>query len=187
MPASSITQFQGLFLDGPDRGCHHSGWMYYNDTAKMLRTDWLFGPSCPIGETESIRMKIDVNDGHAKHIRNYIMPAPNATFECNFIPLPYWWAADYLRKPTTTRNGTAVVELLSGGSPVPCDVFRSTDVFIAGYVLTYVSQKYNTIVRMKVVQGYGEDYFVDFDSGRGLTPAAVEPHRFDVLPSVRCA
>mmetsp|Transcript_25139 Transcript_25139/g.31982 ORF Transcript_25139/g.31982 Transcript_25139/m.31982 type:complete len:179 (-) Transcript_25139:218-754(-) len=131
MPSEWKTQWVGKFTYD---GCVFSGFMYYSDPLKQLRTDELFA-----WNTSSLCDKIlngflfeqDFNVFNDGYIYNYALPVGTATLKCALIDLPYWWEPNYLQHGTYIGNKTV--------EGIECYQYNNTDVFIAGNVITYVS------------------------------------------------
>ena len=152
LPNYWIASFHGEFF-GHQSGCEHRGVLYYNSELKLLRTDWMLGPFCPLVGNE-FSGKLVINEGNNSIIRNYhVMEGSNA-FRCEILPCSGWWTPDYLSHGTLLGVQELQYSLL-GGVTVSQEVavYNTTGQFISGYVLSYVSVKTQDLVRMDIYQG----------------------------------
>eukprot|EP00757_Euglenozoa_sp_SAG-D1_P015222 gene15222-629_t len=182
LPMYWTTGFQGTFLDATH--CKHSGFMYYNGKRKLLRTDWMLGPECLNGN--GFRGKQDINDGMNNVIRNYHVGGNSSSFECELIPLPGWWDPGYLQRAQLVGSENITFDYVHGvAQTVETVVYNSTGLFIAGYTLSYVGPQGN-LLRMQVMQGPHENYYVDFVNFKEVSAAQVGPEAFMGIPNVSC-
>lgn len=206
MPAAFTAGFSGQFFG---EACLHTGFLYYNSALKLLRTDWMFGPSPPCLQGNGFTAKADVNDATAKALFNYHVLANASGFTCEQLPLANWWTPDYLAQGTFL--GTMEVSVFN--RTVLTDVYNTTGQFLAGYVLTYLPAAGESArsssappssggepgtragpsppssfspVRMEVWQGPFENYFMDFFSFVPLDPAALPRSMFQLFPNLPC-
>ena len=178
LPGEWLARFHGVFFGSQ---CMHSGNMYYSDTAKMMRTDWVFEDRYASGCLYAgWWAKTDVNDcsGDACAIRNYFVPVNSTGYECRTIPLGAWWPRDYLARAAYV--GTEVLE-----TGVRANVWNSSKLFLSGYVLSYTDADDGVLLRMDVLQGPHEDYSVWYDEvfvESELDRRVFVPIPADVLP-----
>lgn len=203
MPPAFKAGFFGAFFN---ESCFHTGFLFYDDTVRKLRTDWMIG-DCADTVGFNLLAKTDINDANAGRILNYYVPFNTTSYACNIIPLENgnWWQRDYLAgaqylgqalvAPMTTLSGQGGAASSSSSATnvsVLTDVFNSTGQFLAGYVLTYLPvasanapSEYRPL-RMEIWQGPHENYyqsFTYFNPSNAFLPAQT----FDIFPTLACA
>lgn len=161
-------------------GCVFGGYMYYNNELQLLRTDELFAWNATAACNKVLGGFVYQQafnlypDGL---LNTYFIPPGDTALTCMSTTLPYWWDANYLEEADYV--GTDTIE----GQDVY--VYNSTDLFLNGYVLTYIAKVTESYYGMRVVQDpvFFEDYTVIFTSG--LIASIVDRSAF-TLPDMPC-
>ena len=79
MPPAFKAGFFGAFFN---ESCFHTGFLFYDDTVRKLRTDWMIG-DCADTVGFNLLAKTDINDANAGRILNYYVPFNTTSYACN--------------------------------------------------------------------------------------------------------
>mmetsp|Transcript_20742 Transcript_20742/g.24535 ORF Transcript_20742/g.24535 Transcript_20742/m.24535 type:complete len:183 (+) Transcript_20742:216-764(+) len=138
-----------------ETGWQYSGYMYYSDPAKHWRFDEVFEYDAKLHEKyPSMTDEITEFDfANETTVLSYHMSPTTFDWSCDIVPVPSWWAPDYLYSDTTYLGIKMINNIL-------CDVYSTDNIWPGSTIESYISRNDGSFIRLLFDQP-SNDFYLD--------------------------